>query len=109
MKTKIIFGAIFFKLAFCFTGNTFGQAYVPFPDSGAVWRQGANRYDFSGGINICWDYQLYTNGDTILNGTIYTSIYMAGTWGPFCNNLSYDGPSAGIREDSSKHIFVYNY
>jgi hypothetical protein len=45
----------------------------------------------------------------IINGTSYHNIYMSGTWGPFCNNASYNSPSAAIREDASKHIFVYSY
>lgn len=94
-------------LELIFVCNSFSQMYVPFPSSNAIWRQSANRYN--GTSNTCWDYQLYIKGDTIINGTPYHNIYMSGTWGPFCNNATYNNPSAAIREDLNKHIYVYSY
>jgi hypothetical protein len=90
-----------------------GQAsvYHPFPDSNAVWRQFTAWYDAGCNCYPCRDYQVYINGDTIINSVTYKSLYWSGTWGPgFCDwaVFSTGSPYVAYRE-SNKQIWLYHY
>jgi len=91
--------------------STIGQTYVGFPDSNVVWRQ--TDYWNNQTSLICRDYQLFIVGDTTINSIAYSNIYWSGTWGPngWCNYqvFSTGTPIVGLREDSTKHIYLFDY
>lgn len=81
-----------------------GQAYQPFPDSGAVWHEHFVQPPL-------WDghYQFGLSGDTLLGGKVYHKMYH----GTADLTDSLIVPAAGnlvgaLREDSLKRVFFYD-
>jgi hypothetical protein len=93
--------------------SLFSQVYIPFPDSGIVWRQTSLRFDQATSTQICWDNQFELRGeDTIINSLSYSKLYYSGTIGPngVCDLYSATNQNCwAIREDSSKHVFIFDY
>lgn len=85
---------------------TCAQAYIPMPDSGAIWRVG------KGDMYTCEEKQYYTSGDTIISGITYTKIAVIkniGTpYGTLCNVRSSSNGLAGmIRNDTiNKKVYI---
>jgi hypothetical protein len=74
----------------------FGQSgsYHPLPDSGAIWRE------YFGGYEVnCTDYQIYTSGDTLIEGKMYQKLQKFGV-------VYFSGPGGNC---SSNFGSVYNY
>src|SRR6186713_350232 len=108
---------ITFLLACLHAACCFAQQYVPFPTANAVWRE--NGVNFSSGVPGTYDryfYQIFITQDTVINGFTYHGLSMNGTGQAYIN---YQGPyvtgppgticNGAIREDSSKHIFYFDY
>ncbi len=93
---------------------SFGQNYVPFPKSNAVWYN-ATAWN-SGSQSSFNSYYNYLNGDTLINNITYHKIYecndstipFASLPPPYINFIPFTGGGGyfgAIREDSSKHVF----
>lgn len=92
-------------LLFC-AKNLVAQSYVPFPTDSARWRMS---YGMS--VAFCAGFageaQYEITGDTILGSQTYHKIYeISYSVSPNCFMPSGNGFVCGIREDSSKHIWI---
>jgi hypothetical protein len=109
---KIIPFLLSFMAACCFA-----QQYVPFPTSNAVWRE--NGVNHSSGIPGTYEHSFYEikiTGDTIINNLTYHALESSGfgqAWynfiGPYPAGVPGEVCCGGIREDSMKRIYYYDY
>ena len=88
--------------------NGYGQTniYHPFPDSAAVW----NQHEIN--LNSEAYYQYAVLGDTVIHALKYHKIYRHSENETFADTVINIGNSTfigGIREDSLKRIYFYNY
>lgn len=105
---------IFVLVLFSSVQQLSGQAYQPFPDSGATWREFFVHH--SGPLDRTENkYSIATGADTIILGNIYTSLWMTGTEteyndnGQIVNVNHVENSFAGcIREDSLRRIFRWS-
>lgn len=92
-------------LSFIISVTSFGQSYISFPDSGAVWKETywwQPSPFFYNGIG-----DTYIEGDTIINDTIYKKIYNLRR-DVFCSSIIISEPeyNGGLREDTiTKKVF----
>ncbi|HLN73765.1 MAG TPA: T9SS type A sorting domain-containing protein [Prolixibacteraceae bacterium] len=77
-----------------FANVAFSQAYISFPVDSAQWNIGVS-YDASYGNIRYYNYQLFLDGDTVLNGNEYSKLYHS--------QFGYIG---GLRE-VDKNIYIF--
>jgi len=89
---------LFFLAVILFIATTTqAQKYVPFPKHGAVW--GLDNWDDDGTHEVThYTYYINQKGDTTIDGLNYQLIFNA--------NMMVN---TAIREDSSKHIYLYDF
>jgi hypothetical protein len=73
MKNLYRLSLVSFLLVFTISAS-FAQVYKPFPTSGATWREYQNGYQ----CDCCSDYQLFINGDTVINTMTYHKLRKTG-------------------------------
>ena len=114
MKRPKFIKYYFILFLFLFRFNSLAQNYIPFPDSNAFWSQG-NTYNDGTQLTVNI-YTLFVNGDTILNGINYKNLFSSGTeyiyslaFTLISSTTHFNSFYAYFREDSLKHIYVYNF
>jgi len=111
---RLLFKVIFWLLWFnSLHSSLFSQVYIPFPDSGIVWRQTSVRFDPATSTQLCWDNQFELRGeDTIINSFTYSKLYWSGLAGAngVCDQYSTTNQNNwAIREDTIKRIYIIDY
>jgi len=87
---------------------TFSQNYVPFPDSGSLWKETywwQPSPFFYNGIG-----DTYLKGDTVFNDTVYRKIYNLRR-DVFCSDIIISGPDydGTLREDTINNKVYYRW
>ena len=105
MKRKIL---LFFILCKFVYSITLAQNYIPFPDSGGVWKETYSWQPspfFYNGIG-----DTYLEGDTVFNDTVYHKIYNLRR-DVFCSDIIISGPEydGALREDTINHKVYYRW
>lgn len=90
---------IFIILLLIGSTSAFAQTYFPFPDSIGVWRQ-ASTYDQGLSMYELTNYNIFLNGDTIIDSTLYSKLYIY-SCGTFMIPFSYPNPPTGCPIDTS--------
>lgn len=85
-------------LLICSTSSN-AQTYFPFPDSVGVWRQ-ASTYDQGFSMYELTNYNIFLNGDTIIDSALYSKLYIY-SCGTFMIPFSYPNPPTGCPIDTS--------
>jgi len=105
MKRKTL---LFFILCNFVYSITLAQNYIPFPDSGGVWKETYSWQPspfFYNGIG-----DTYIEGDTVFNDTVYHKIYNLRR-DVFCSDIIISGPEydGALREDTINHKVYYRW
>ncbi len=86
-----------------------GQAYVPFPDSGAIWQEVLKPYP-PGPMPSYMEHNHYSvSGDTLINNTSYIKLYKT-QYDVNCSQF-YEGPffAGGLRNDTTaRKVYFFN-
>jgi hypothetical protein len=63
----------------------YSQSYTPFPESGVIWTQDHAGVSCYNPLNLCSTYQYTYQGDTVISGKSYRTLYKSGYY--FDENL----------------------
>ncbi len=94
------------SLLLCITLSVAAQNYVPFPTDSARWRVGYGM-SIGGCTGFAGEAQYEITGDTVLGSQTYHKIYQISySASTTCYATGGNGFAGGIREDSSKHVYI---